>query len=226
MKEKTKTIIFISVAVIVLVVVFVISNSLNKSYITEISYEEYLTLKEENNLNYVYTGNEISTSVKSELNTLGKEQETTIYYVDTTSLSEEQLEEVEENSFTIINGEEEETYNVNLTKVTVDEYTKIMKEEGYHLMFLGSEYCSYCTKFKESISVAQLFNHFDVYYLDLSAVTEEEYATIKATDSYLEGEEWGTPTSILYKDGEKLGMLPGYVTSDELISFLKEYNVI
>lgn len=226
MKEKTKTIIFISVAFVVLIGVFILSNSLNKSYIEEITYEEYLTLKESNDLNYIYTGDEISTSVKAELNSFGKDKDTTIYYVNTDTLSEEEMSNIENDNFTILNDGEEEKYDIKLNNVTAEEYLKLIKEKGFHLMFIGSEYCSYCTKFKESISVAQLFNHFDVYYIDLSSVSEDDYKKITDSDTYLQGSEWGTPTTMLYKDGEKIGMLPGYVSSDELISFLEEYEVI
>lgn len=227
MKEKKQTIIFIGVAVLVLVGVFILSSALNKSYILEISYDEYTKLKEEKDENYVYTGS-ITTSIRAELNSLGKEKDTTIYYVNTESLDEEEKKEIDSDSFIILNdGEEKEKYNVNITKVTGEEYLKLIKEDGFHLMFIGSETCGYCTKFKDSIKTAQLFNHFDVYYLDLNTVTDETlYNKIIATEEYLQSNEWGTPTSFLYKDGKNLGVIPGYVTSEELVSFLKEYKAI
>ncbi len=227
MKEKKQTIIFVAVGVIVLVGVFILSNVLNKSYIQEITYEEYTKLKDEENKNYVYTG-DLTTSIKSELNSYGKNNDTVIYHIDPSKLTKDQKEELgyTNDNFTIYENNEETKHEVKLINITVDEYLKLIKEKGFHFMFIGSKTCGYCTKFKEEISKAQLFHDFDIYYLDLYEVDEKSLNKLYESDDYFTTEQWGTPLNFLYKDGEKLGTIPGYVTSDELIKFLSDYSVI
>lgn len=227
MKEKNQTIIFIAVAVVVLVVVFILSNVFNRSYVTEITYEEYINLINSDQETYVYVGTN-STSIKTELNDYGKDKKTNIYYLNPEILTEEEQEEFENDSFiTIKDNEIVSKHDIKLTEVTVDEYLKLIKEDGYHFMFIGSATCGYCTLFKESISAFQLFNDFDFYYLDLNNVTEQsDYDKLLSSDEYLEAGEWGTPTSILYKDGKKVDLLSGYVSTQNLEEFLKENGAI
>lgn len=110
--------------------------------------------------------------------------------------------------------------------VTLDEYKELIKEKGYHFMFIGSEQCSYCTEFKKSIADSLKDNDYKVYYLDISTLSEDEYKELVATDKYMSENEWGTPLNLLYKDGKRKAELNGYVSSEELVKFLKENKVI
>lgn len=110
--------------------------------------------------------------------------------------------------------------------ISLDEYKEIIKEKGYHFMFIGSEQCGYCTEFKNSIGEALKDNDFNVYYLDISTLSENEYNELVKTDNYMSENEWGTPLNILYKDGKRVDVLNGYVSSDELVKFLKKNKVI
>lgn len=110
--------------------------------------------------------------------------------------------------------------------VKLDEYKKIIKEDGYNFMFIGSEQCSYCTQFKESIKESLTDNSYVVYYLDISTLTEDEYNELTETDKYMQENQWGTPLSLLYKDGKRKAELNGYVSTSELNKFLEENKVI
>ena len=93
-------------------------------------------------------------------------------------------------------------------------------------MFIGSEQCGYCTQFKDSIKESLENNDFNVYYIDISTLSEDEYNELVKTDEYMSQNEWGTPLNLLYKDGKRIAELNGYVSSDELVEFLKENKVI
>lgn len=110
--------------------------------------------------------------------------------------------------------------------VSLDEYKEIIKEKGYRFMFIGSEQCSYCIEFKKSIAESLEDNDYKIYYIDISTLSESEYGELVETDKYLFENEWGTPLNLLYKDGKRVAELNGYVSSDELVQFLKENKVI
>ena len=69
-------------------------------------------------------------------------------------------------------------------------------------------------------------NNYKVYYIDISTLTQDEYNELVKTDEYMSQNEWGTPLNLLYKDGKRIDELNGYVSSDELVEFLKENKVI
>lgn len=111
--------------------------------------------------------------------------------------------------------------------VTLDEYKKLIKEKGYHFMFIGRETCGYCTKFKDSIKEAMKNYNFMVYYIDTDTFSsEDEFNELVATDKYMSENEWGTPLNLLYKDGKRIDVLNGFVEADELIQFLKDNKVV
>lgn len=111
-------------------------------------------------------------------------------------------------------------------EVNAKDYLEIMKSSGYNFMFIGSSTCGYCTQFKDSINEALKDYDFNVYYIDLASLTEDEYNSIVSSDSYMSENEWGTPLNLLYKDGKRVNVLNGYVPADELVKFLKENKVI
>ena len=111
--------------------------------------------------------------------------------------------------------------------VSLKEYKEIKKAKGYHLMFIGRETCGYCTQFKESIKQALQKYNFIVYYIDTDTFeSQDEFDELIATDKYMSENEWGTPLSLLYKDGKRINVINGYISADELVEFLKENKVV
>lgn len=110
--------------------------------------------------------------------------------------------------------------------ISLDNYLKIIKSDGVHFMFIGSDSCGYCDQFKVSIIEALKDYDFNVYYLNIQNLSEDELSTLYATDDYFENNEWGTPLNFLYKNGKRVGELKGYVETSELIDYLKENKVI
>ena len=114
----------------------------------------------------------------------------------------------------------------NYIEVNLDEYKEIIKSDGYNLMFIGRETCSWCQQFKESIKTALKDNNFNIYYIDTDKFAQDEYDKLYETDSYLKDEEWGTPLTFIYKDGKRIDVINGYVESAQLVETLKKNKVL
>ena len=93
-------------------------------------------------------------------------------------------------------------------------------------MFIGSNTCGFCTQFKESINETLKDYNYNVYYLNIGNFSEENVTKLYETDSYFTENAWGTPLNFLYKDGERIDVLSGYVDANELTNFLQENKVI
>ena len=224
MKNKN-TIISIIAIVLVLVGVYFLSNLVNKSYLEEVTFARYKELVKSGEEVYVFVSDDKDYEIG--LKKLGKKLKKNVYYLDSTTLSDEYLKEVygedEKASvlFTYKKGEVINKKDTTLKYITVDEYLKISKSEGYNFLFIGSAGCGYCVKFQPELKNVLLTEDTNIYYLDLSTLTEDELNRLYDSDTYFTTEQWGTPLNFLFKDGEKVAVLNGYTSADEVIDFLK-----
>lgn len=250
MKKNKNTIIFVGIIVIILSVLIVLSTCLSKKTLKEITYDEYTKLVEKGEDFVIYFGEENQSY--NNIKEIISNSDATSYFVNTKNLTEEQREKVLEKEKTSFQEyiDKKKTYSYSddnykgyeftqelmdndiierkYIEVSIDEYLNIIETKGYNFMFIGSNQCSYCTMFKESINKALKNNRFNVYYVDLARedITDEQREKLYASDKYFAEEEWGTPLNLLYKDGKRIDVLNGYVDENELISFLQKNKVI
>lgn len=248
MKKSLQVIIAIVIVVVVIGGTFFLSGLKDKNIMKEISYSEYQDAIKDKDTTFVYAGekNDDYDSLKE----LSKTKNLEISYLNSKDLSKDEKASVygkddtdtlfiyEDGKLKVAYNDEFDSYKLtevlmendyidrDYLKVSLPEYLEIIKEDGNHFMFIGSETCSYCTMFKESIKKALKDNNFNVYYLDISTLTDDESKKLYATDDYFTAEEWGTPLNLLYKDGKRVDILNGYVEADELTEFLKKNKVI
>lgn len=231
---------YLKIAIVSVIVIGVFVFALlvtGKQAVKSIDYDEFAEIS--NGDGFVYYGlKETKTSLKEIANLADIE----IGILDSTEFKSEKLKE--DTFYQYENGKVVYKYTGDVTAhkfkeslmdedilrtykiVSLDEYKEIIKEKGYHFMFIGSEQCGYCTQFKGSVEESLKNNDYKVYYIDISTLSEDEYNELVKTDEYMSQNEWGTPLNLLYKDGKRIAELNGYVSSDELVEFLKENKVI
>ena len=240
MNKYVKIVIGILIVVAVFLLAFLVSG---KEAVEVISYKDYMEIKDSEG--FVYYG---SKDEEETLKTFADSAGIEISILDPEDLSKSEAKSVdlkEGSLYLYENGENVYTYDGKINQynlvsafmeegliektyisIGLDEYLDIIEEDGYHFMFIGSDTCSYCTEFKTSINESLEDYDYNVYYLNLDNLTTEEMNTLYATDDYFTENEWGTPLSFLYHDGERVTELSGYVDTETLVSFLKENKVI
>lgn len=232
MNKYVKTLIVTVIIVIVFVLAFVASGSKSVELISKSDYSKIVDKG-----GYVFYGD---VSLKKELKEIAKDSDIEIGLVDSDKIKLD----LDENTFyeykdgkVVFDSAYDKTYEFkrdlaregiykNYVSVTLDEYKKIIKEDGYNFMFIGSETCSYCQKFKNSIKESLKDYNYVIYYLDIANFSQDESNELIATDDYMSKNEWGTPLNLLYKDGKRINVLNGYVKTSELVKFLKDNKVI
>ena len=232
---------YLKIAIVSVIVIGVFVFALlvtGKQAVKSIDYDEFTEIS--NGDGFVYYGSE---ETKTSLKEIANLADIEIGILDSTEFKSEKLKE--DTFYKYENGKvvykytgdinsykfkeslmEEELLEKSYLTISLDEYKDIIKEKGYHFMFIGSEQCGYCTQFKDSIKESLKDNNYKVYYIDISTLSEDEYNELVKTDEYMSQNEWGTPLNLLYKDGKRIDELNGYVSSDELVEFLKENKVI
>lgn len=230
MKNSIKVIIGIVLVIIAFIGLYFLSEAVNKAYYKEISYQEYKEIKNAKEKEYILIGEneDYSTSLRS----FGKSLKKDVYYLNTSKLNDEQLKEIYNGEtkpttlFVYENDKLIEEKDVSLKEIDVNKYFEIIKEDKYNFIFIGSATCGYCVKFKPELKTVLLEKDVNIYYLDISQQTEEDLNKLYNSDTYFTTEEWGTPLNFLYKNGEKIGILNGYNTADNVIKFLENNNAI
>lgn len=229
----------IAIVAVIIIGVFVFSLLVSgKQPVTVISYDDYNKISSDEG--FVYYGSkedigtlrEIAKSADIEIGLLDSEES------KTEKLDEGKLYQYEDGKLVFKSSAKIDSYKLTeelmhediidktYLTITLDDYMKIIKSKGYNFMFIGSEQCGYCQEFKKSITESLEGNDYNVYYLDISTLNEDEIKELTATDNYFSENEWGTPLNLLYKNGKRVDVLNGYVDSNELVQFLKKNKVI
>ena len=113
-----------------------------------------------------------------------------------------------------------------LVEVDIDNYLKLIKSKGNHIVFIGRETCSWCQKFKPNMKSAAKDYNITLYYIDTDKFIGEDWNKFKESEKYLTENEWGTPLTLLYKDGKLIDVLNGYVEETGIYEFLLKNGVI
>lgn len=248
MKKKLSGIITAVALVLVIVIAICISNAFAPKIFDEISYDEYKEeIKNENY--YVYVGDKNNVDAMKDF---AKTQDIKMLYLDVDKLNDEEHKNIfgsssSKSALKVSKDGQIYTYDGDFSsydlmgflidnkiilntviEVNLDEYIRLINDDSTKVMFIGSATCSYCSMYEPEIeSVASKYDNVKVYYIDLSKVTtQEEHAKLLATDTYLSENDWGTPLTILYRNKKHVGEISGYVQEEEVINFLKEYDVI
>lgn len=192
MKKVVKILIPVIIVLVVLALAFFVGA---KQDVEKISYKDYQKIKE--NSGYVYYGSEENMNA---LKSLADQADLEISILDPKDLSESEIktENLEEGVIYLYeDGKVVYTYDGNLSDyklmqslmnenlidktyltITLDDYLEIIKEDGYHFMFIGSDTCGYCTQFKESINETLKDYNYNVYYLNIGNFSEEDVTKI------------------------------------------------
>ncbi len=84
--------------------------------------------------------------------------------------------------------------------------------------------CHYCEEFKPVVNEVIGEENIKIYWFEVDKMSQTEYNSLGET--YSELKSFGTPYTIITKDGKKIGEVSGYVEKASLISKLKETGAI
>lgn len=108
-----------------------------------------------------------------------------------------------------------------LNQLTYNEFLEMINKKESFIVLISQTYCSHCIEFKPTY--AKIINKYKLpgYELDLLTLTKEEYKNLMELINVD-----GTPTTLLYKDGEEIedSRLIGQKSEEDLIETFKSYN--
>ena len=111
----------------------------------------------------------------------------------------------------------------SLKNISYDDLNDKMKNNETFVLYIGSATCSHCEEFKPTLEKVIKKYKLEVYYIDMSKVSDEEYDSVKSKTNLQ-----GTPTVLLVDGGKSRSTTRIVGTTDEeaTVEFFKEIGRI
>lgn len=112
-------------------------------------------------------------------------------------------------------------------EISYDELVKLVDSEENFILFIGSNSCSHCNIYKETLNIVISKTHVLVNYIDISKLNDEELAYINARFSFTV-----TPTTVFIKKGNEdvsdrvEKKIVGSLDSSKIKELFKKYGYI
>lgn len=107
----------------------------------------------------------------------------------------------------------------------LNEFYSAFNGSEERLVMIGRDNCSWCQLFKPNLDLMHDKYNLDYIYVNTNELTSSVFKKLLKTINVDEN-EFGTPYTIVVKDGNIADVLNGYVDEIELLSFLKKHNFV
>lgn len=122
----------------------------------------------------------------------------------------------------------------NITFVDFDEYSELISSNKLFVVTIGQTTCTHCIAMKPVLNEVAGNNGITIYYLNITKLSNEEtnkfYDSLDAIeyndDEYLADGSFGTPLTLIIKDGKVLNYISGERTISQLTRELKKAKII
>lgn len=121
--------------------------------------------------------------------------------------------------------------DIELDEIGMTEFTTLLNGNSNEIVYLAKPGCTFCQR-QEPI-VKQLISEYDVvfHYLNTDNLTNDEFNTIISLDEDESlfgesGKEFGTPTTLVVKEGKIVDAQIGYTEKTVFEQFLRKNGFI
>lgn len=107
----------------------------------------------------------------------------------------------------------------------VNKYNELYEEEGTQIVYFGKNGCAYCELYTPVIDKLMEDYDLEYNYIDSSKVSSSKLVSMLEKGG-IDVDSFGTPTTLIIKDGEVINNSIGYMDRETTFTFLKENGVI
>lgn len=113
-----------------------------------------------------------------------------------------------------------------LNYIGIDGYKEVMASTTNSILVVAQKSCSYCQKARPIYNEIIEENDIAINYLEYDLLSDADKTVVKTFLDANLGEDWGTPTTLVIKDGKKVDILAGLTTKDAFVKFFKDNSLI
>lgn len=122
----------------------------------------------------------------------------------------------------------------NITFIDYNDYSEIIKDDDIEVVVIGQTTCSHCIAYKPTLNKVAGEYDVTINYLDLTKMTEEEYNNFSQSlkdigynaPEFLEDGSFGTPLTLIIKNGKVFDYISGQRTKSQLVRELTKSGLI
>ena len=117
-------------------------------------------------------------------------------------------------------------YKLMMNYVDYSAYKKILKSEETKILVIGQTSCTYCIKAKPILNKVINDKNVKINYLNITELSDEEKEKFNNSLSYLSENEWGTPLTLILKNGEVVDSANGLLDYDGYVKLFEDNGLI
>ena len=122
----------------------------------------------------------------------------------------------------IIGGSKHESHD---SKKHLSDFYSAFNGNEYKLVMIGRDDCSWCQLFKPNLDFMHDNYGVDYIYVNTNKLTNGVFNKL-LDDIGVDKNSFGTPLTVVVRDGKVVDSINGYVDEKDLFDFLKKYNFI
>ena len=105
-------------------------------------------------------------------------------------------------------------------------YKKILKSDKTNIVVVGQTSCTYCIKAKPILNEVASEYGVTINYLNVTNLSDEESNKFNDSLDYLKDNEWGTPLTLIIKNGKVIDSANGLLDKDGYIDLFKNNGIL
>lgn len=121
-----------------------------------------------------------------------------------------------------------------ITFIDYEKYNELISNNNTHVIVIGQTTCSHCIAFKPAINAVAKDNNIIINYLNITKLSQDEYNDFLESlkkieyndEDFVNNGEFGTPLTLVVKDGKVTGYISGERTISQLVRELKKLDII
>lgn len=115
---------------------------------------------------------------------------------------------------------------LSLNYIELGDYKSLIADDKKSIIVVGQSTCIHCIRTKLVLNKIVDEYGTKINYLNVSYLDDNETAEFKKSFDYFGTDDWGTPVTIVVKNGEIVGTLEGEQSEQNYVSFFEEQGVL
>lgn len=139
---------------------------------------------------------------------------------------------IQSGQTTTTDSVEQESANIkddekkDLTTINIDEYLSLKdSSDASSVIYIGRPTCSHCVIQKPIMEHLAYKYDITINYLNTDELSDDDITKLRDSDEYFKG-GWGTPLTLIVKDGKIQDKIEGEASINTLTSLFQQYGII
>lgn len=105
-------------------------------------------------------------------------------------------------------------------------YEKLLNSKDTNILVIGQTTCSYCLKAKPILNKIVIDKKIRINYIDVNILEAEDRTKFNNSLDYLKNNNWGTPLTLILKNGEVVDSANGLLDYDGYVKLFQDNGLI